>query len=456
MLGRLATYFVPASSVVVTALVLLGPGSPKQAPFARVRAVAQAGGKRLALRVEGGKRLFGVDDVLALDGVVVEAFDHKKPLHAWSGSFGADGVCEATLEATEPLVGPLDVVVRAGQTELVSGQIPLGFPQGPVVATEAIRGVTSGSLLLRVSPRRGVIAAPFEEDLDIEVGFAPHVSPYQEGFSGIRIKASAPGANITNDVVTTNEHGVATLRLAPLSHVVELTLEAEASYGPKGRWEGLLPVHAGAIWLDPVRTNGEILLLGPAPRDRAYVSVLGDFGRMFGAVVSLERDKNGFYAGRVTLPPLENNKTAALVVSGDPSERGSGTVVFPMVPDHGSMAAPRLELVLDGASVSEARERGRASKARKAAIMLVVAAAMAEVLLILVRSGRSQRSLDKNLAEAASAGTSEESGVAMTPADQASILATAHEKNPTLRLALAAALVLLGFAMIAALSTFSW
>lgn len=456
MLGRLATYFVPASSVVVTALVLLGPGTPKQAPFARVRALVQPGADVLALRVEGGRRLFGVDDIARFEDVHIEAKDGDKPLLPWSGPLGADGVADATLKASKPLEGPLDVVVRTGQTLLAEGQIPL-LSFGPLnIQEQGIRGATEGALLMVVSAKRGILAAPFADDLEIRVGFAPHVSPYKEGFSDITIEAAAPGAELSSSVMRTDDKGVARLRITPLAHTVELSLSARASYGATGRWEGLLPVHAGAIWLDSTRTNDTAVLLSPAPRDRAYVSLLGDFGRVFGTMVPLAKDESGLYAGRVALPSLDGMKHAALVVSGDSMERGSGTVVFPLIPAEGRVAVPPLALALDGASAAEARERARASKARIHAVLLVVAAALAEALLIIVQARRAQRLLDKNLAQAVKAEASEGFGDAIPLADQSAILQTAHEKTPLLRLALSVALVLLGFAMIAALSTFSW
>lgn len=456
MLGRLATYVVPASSVVVTALVLLGPGAPKQAPFARVRGVPMASGRTVSLRIEGGRRLFGVDDVAAFDDVTVEVLDQGKALPSWVGSIGPDGVAEASLAASDPIAGPLDVTVRTGRTVLASGSVPLRSPSPPVVSEGSIRGVSSGDFVFSVVASRGVVAAPFPDEIEIRVSLAPHVSPHQDGFVGIQLEASAPGAEIGTKIVQTNDKGEASVRLAPLSHTVELAIDARAPYGAKGRWEGLLPVHAGAIWVEPGGMSAGVRLTSPAPRDRAYVSLVGDLGRFFGAVVPLSRDGDGFYRGWVALPSIGSSKTAALVVSGDPFERGSGTAAFPIVPPRGAIAPARLELLLDGASASEARERGRAAKARHAAIFLVAAAALAEVVLIFVRTRMSQRALDENLAEAVSADASRDAGEAVPLADRARILATARERNPMLRVALAAALVLLGFAMIAALSTFSW
>ncbi|MDI3290855.1 hypothetical protein [Polyangium sp. 15x6] len=455
MLGRLATYVVPAASVTVTALVLFGPGSPNPAPFVRVRGVPVAGGRTLALRLEGARRLFGVDDVAALEGVTVEVTDAGALLAPRAVSLGPDGVGEASVEKTAPLTGPLDVRVLQGKTVLAEGIVPLrapppkGAPAGDIAGD--IAGVSSGHHRFFVRARRGHLVSPFPEALDVSVGLPEHVSPYRPSFAGITLSLSAPGATITPEKTDTDERGAASFTVTPLAHHVELAITARDPDGNEGRWEGLLPVRPGAIWLDPDLHAG-LTFVSPAPRDRVYASIVTDAGRILGAVVPVTRDDVGFFRGHLDVKPPE--EPAQIILSGDPGERGDATTAWPLGPHAASASAPRLELLLDGSAAAEAREQARASSARRAAVFLVAIAALAEVLLILVRTRASQRALDANLAAAVSLEASDEAGAPIPSEDQRRIVESARESHPALRVALVITLVVLGFALFAALSTF--
>ncbi|MRG91450.1 hypothetical protein [Polyangium spumosum] len=439
MLGRLATYVVPAASVTVTALVLFGPGSPNPAPFVRVRGVPVAGGNTIALRLEGAWRSFGADAVATFEGVIVEVEDGGAKLASKPISFGPDGVGEASIENGAPFVGPLSVRVLRGETILAEGTVPLRAPSRAGTPDPMITGLSKGHFRFFVRPRRGLFVSPFPEALDVSVGLPEIVSPSLRSFAGITLALSGPGASITPERATTDEQGAASFTVTPTAHHVELSIDARDPEGNEGHWEGILPVWPGATWLDPDRSKG-LVLVSPAPRDRVYVSVVTDAGRLLGAVVPLARDDAGFFRGRLDLTPPAD--PASIVVAGDPGERGDGTVAWPLAPDAVATNAPRLELLLDGSAAAEARERARASSARLVAVCLVAVAALAEVLLILARTQSSQRALEANLAEAAAA------------EERPEILATARQRHAGLRVALAASLVLLGFVLIAALSTF--
>ncbi|UQA55422.1 hypothetical protein [Polyangium aurulentum] len=442
MLGRLVTLVVPALAVLVTALVLLGPGSARPALGARVHGLPVAGGTTLALRLTGARRLFGVDDVASLDDVRVEAHDGPTPLSAAHTSLGPDGVGEVVLHADTPLSGPISLRVLRGEHVLVEGAVPLR-PAAPLATkTGAVHGVGSGDLAIAVSTTRGQLAAPFPEAVRIEI----------PGAAGVAIEASAPGAEITPDKVITDARGVASIRVKPVAHHVELELRARALDGRTGRWEGLLPVLPGAVWLDPSRTQGALVLVSPAPRERVYVSIVADEGRLLGAVVPLVQDAEGFFRGQFAFTPARG---AQLVVSTDPQERGAGTVAWPLEPPEGAALAPRIEPLLDGMPDAEAREKARAGRARRAAIQVVGASALFEILLLLVRSRRAQQKLEEGLADAAVRGADPGLGleVPVPEADRRGVLRAARER-PTLRVALAVALVLLAFAVVAAVSTF--
>lgn len=446
MLGRLATYVVPVAAVLITVLVLLGPGSTRPALGARVLGLPVAGEKTLALRLEGVRRLHLLDDAAPLGEVLVEATDGPTPLPPAPSTIGRDGVGEVVLRADAPLAGPLLLRVRRGELVLAEGPLELR-PEKPLPrGTGALSGAASGDLALRVVATRGQLAAPFPEEVRIEVA----------GTAGATIEASAPGAEITPDKVTTDAHGKALVTVKPLAHTVELTVSARAPDGRSGRWEGLLPVVPGAIWLDRSRPSAALVLVSPAPRDSAYLSFVDPAGRrLLGAIVPMARDAEGFHRGAFTLAGDAAARAAMLVVAPDAEERSESTVAWPLQPPEGALRPPALELLLDGVPDAEAREQSRAARARRAALGVVGASALFEILLLFFRSKRAQRELDEGLAEAVAAPADPGSGleVPVPEADRKQILAAARE-HPTLRVALAIALVLLAFAVVAAVSTF--
>jgi len=439
MLGRLATYVVPVSAVVVTALVIFGPGSPRPAPFARIRG-QRFTADRVSLRIEGGRRLFGVDSVAAFEGVRVEVREGSAELGPAIVSLGPDGVGEILFEAKQPIQGGY-VRVMLGEAVLAEGQLPqrTEYAGETLPAAREIRGVTSGDLLLHVEARRGTIVSPFKEKLDIAVSLAPHVSPYEQEFEEVTIEASALGAEIEPKELKTQ--GRATLTVKPLSPTVELTLDASSKIGRKGRWEGLLPVVLGATWLAPEDTK-KLTFVSPSPRERVYVSINDPLGRLLGAVVPMKRSEDGFFYGSLDFERREGHESPTeVIVSSDPSEQSDSTVIWPL--DAHFPVASRLDLLIDGAPIAEARELERAAKARYMAAFLVGAAALAEVLLIVLRSRQAQQELEKNLGEA----------MPRARKTREKILQASRGAG-ALRVALAAALVLLAFAMVAALLTF--
>jgi hypothetical protein len=447
MPGRLITYVVPIAAVLITVLVLLGPGSARPALSVRVFGLPVTGGTTLALRIAGTSRLHGAEISAPLDDVLVEAYDGATALAPARGPLLPPyGVGEVVLHASAPLSGPLMLRVRHGEHVLAEGPVPLRPPKPLQRRSGEIRGTTSGALsAMRVFATRGQLAAPFEDALRIEI----------PGAADVTIEGSAPGAEITPDRVTTDARGTAFLRVKPLAHLVELALSARAPDGRAGRWEGLLPVKAGATWLDRSRMPEALVLVSPAPHDRVYVSFLADEGRIFGAIVPLVRDPEGFFRGELALTVPAARRAAAIVVSDDTRELAAGTVAWPLEPPEGAVEPPELDLLLDGLPDAFLREAERAARARRAALQVVGASALFEILLLFLRSRRAQRKLDDGLADAAGAQGEPGSGleVPVAEADRKQILAAARE-HPALRVALAVALVLLAFAVVAAMATF--
>ncbi|WP_437523035.1 hypothetical protein WME79_33145 [Sorangium sp. So ce726] len=459
-----ATYVLPALGIGLAALAILGPGSPRMATGVRVWGTPVAGSGALALRVEGMRRLHGADDPAAIPQIEVSATSAGSPLERWTGSLDKDGIGEARLRAPAGLQEPVTVRIALGSDTLLERQLPL-LPPLPAAETSALPGAAHGELRLQVAAARGALAAPFPERVRVAI-------ETQDGTpaAGARLEASTVGAEIEGHgsgpaQITADARGAAELTLKPLAHTVELTLRAtrpgSAPPGTRiasGTWEGKLPVIPGAIWLDPGGLDGErpeLRLISPTPRPRAYVSIGGARGRALGTIVPLVADGAGFFSGRVTLPDsLAPGEADWAVVASDPYEQGVGTVAWPIASAVASASPRRVELLADGMPAAEARERARASHARRAGLLVLAASAVVQVLLLALRSRTARRRLEAHVA-AASGGEGKDGthGAPLSREDRDRLLA-AVRAEPLLSVLALAALVGLSFAAVAALATF--
>ena len=458
-LGNAATYGLPVGAIGLAAAVILGPGAQRMAVGVKVWGAPVEGGEALSLRIEGARRLLGVEDAAALDGLEVTAMSAGAALEGWRGGTGGDGIGEALLAARAGLAAPVVVRVVRGGEVLLEREVPLS-PAVSIAADEAaVPGATQGELRVQVEVARGAMAAPFPGELRVRV-----TGPGGAPAAGARVEVTAEGAEIAGGervaVRETDGAGEAAVEVTPRSHGVEVSVEAQRE-GAAGQWVGELPVVPGAIWVEPPAEGGAAMrlrLVAPAPRERAYVSVMGERGRVLGAVVPLARDAVGFWSGEVTLE-LGGARALGAVVAGDPYEQGAGTIAWPIAPAAeargGRGVSPRrIALLADGLPAAEARERARAGRARSAGLAVVGAAAIAEVLLLLVRSRRAQRRWEAHLEEAGGGpGGGAGEAAPLAGADRERLLASARAE-PALRVLAFAALVGLAFAMVAALATF--
>lgn len=459
LLGRIATYVVPILAVGVTAAVLLGPGATRKAAFVRVYGTPLVGATSLALRIEGAERLYGVDEKAALQALTIEATDHGTALDAVHISLGPDGVGEAVLAPAKPLLGPCELLVRRGTYVLGRGELNLSPSldmKRAILSPLHVPGQTSGNLEIHVAVRRGSLAAPFDDVLDLWVGLAPHVSPMKEGFDNIALEASAPGAVIQPEKFVTDEQGKASIVITPQAHHIELTITGHHAGHGDGKWVGTLPVIPGAIWMKP-DTKGSLEFVSPVPRERLYVSAMEETGRLFGAVVPVSPDEQQIYRGKLDLPEAIKNAATYVVVAGDPQEQGTGTVAWPLrASEEVEPSRVAFERVLDGSQAAEAYERGRASRVRRLALLVVIASTVFEVLYMLTKSRQSQKSFEEGLMRFAESEVSAEGTEAEPLEKRREVLASARQENPVLRVALAISLVLVAFSMIGALSTLQW
>ena len=436
--SRAATFVLPTASVLVAALVFLGPGALRPTIGARLRGLPADGALAVALRVEVVKSFYEVDDSAGIQDLLVEASAPGQTLRAFHGPTGPDGIAEVRLEGSAPIRGPVAIRVTALGARprlLAGGEIALGRPPPAFVQLGTLVGTAQGELGLRVDATRGFLAAPFPEVLHVHVDPRPGAR--------VEIELAGPGLDVAPARQTADDSGAASFRVRALAHQVELTVTARVD-GKVGRWEGTLPVVPGAMWLSPPGSSPTLALLSPSPRERAYVSFWSEEGRVAGAVVPLARDAQGFFAGEVKPPDLPLARVLYATVAGDPVERGAGTIAWPLRPPSGAVVPRPLDLLLDGVPSALEREKQRAWVTRRAGLLLIGAAALAEALLLLAGGRASQRRLEAHMIDAS--GT-------LPAADRARLLGATRE-HPVLRALLAVALVGLAFAMVAALTTF--
>ncbi len=466
MLSRVATTVIPAVAVGVTAIVLLGPGQPRAVVSVRLWGLPVVGASAVAFRIEGVRRHFGVGEAAPSRDLRLEVRSAAGIVGAWSGETGADGIAEAVVRLATPLGEEVYLrVERAGEVLIKEGFL-VGQRPAPVIAPVKIPGTTRGDVHPSVEVVRGVLVAPFEDSIRVSLG------------------ASAPGGAFVEPAIIGGEarpgrafadvNGRAVLLTKPLAHRVELALDVTAGEGKRGRWEGILPVVPGGVWLEPAwsledrglgaastATSMELHVVSPSPRSQVYLSIIGDQGRVFGAVIPLARDSANFFAGRVRAEIPAGARTLQATLAGDPLEQGAGTVAWPLLPPEGTAEIQRIKLLFDGLPAAESRERARASAARRAAGLVVGTAALVEVLLLILLSRASQRALEKHLAGAS--GASEPEGfrpdepararpAPLSAADKERLIASARDSPVLWALALSA-LVGLCFALVIALAT---
>jgi hypothetical protein len=470
MLGRVVTTVIPTVAIGVTAVVLLGPGRQRAAIGARVWGLPVEGASVVAWRVEGVRRQFGVDDAAPLDRARLVARDEGGPLGEWTGTAGSDGIAEAVIKVARPVRGSVALEVSQGASLLAEGRIAVARREPLAVTAAKIPGSARGDISMSVEAVRGVLVAPFEDAVRVSL------SGPTEALEKASIEATASGAEVRPARFGVDVHGRATFWVKPLAHMVELTLEVTGGDGKRGRWEGVLPVVPGGMWLEQAKAAGggalgELRIIAASPKPRAYLSIVSDEGRVFGASVALVKDEAGFFSGRIQpdLPSVVGPLQA--ILAGDPFEQGVGTVAWPLVPPDGAPAIRRVELLIDGVPGAEARERARAGAAKRAAMMVVGAAALVEILLLVLRSRASQRALEAHLLRASGslAGAGDTAGGSagdddadamgerreprpLSSSDRANILASARD-HPLLWVLALTSIVALAFALVGAFAT---
>jgi hypothetical protein len=384
--------------MAVVGFAFFGPGAIRPFDGAQIWGGPTQGVRRLSWRIAVIQRMRGIDSTRNIGAIVVQAA-------ADSGGGGArcrtnaDGTCEVEIQLNGEAHGNVhaSIATETDAYPLAAGdfareQGPWGERPGH---PSRINGRSKGELAVTVYARRGIFAAPFRDELAVEV--ERNGAPVR----GARVKVGAETADLdgtTSDTRKTttlsDQYGIARIGLAPRTHTLEVDIEAVAA-GLTGTWSGVLPVVPGAIWLDPARlAERKIRIVAPVPRELAYATLATSSARVWGGVIPLFADPQGFATGEIDWPEGEllGRVPLWLTLASDPRASGAGTVGWPL-PTSGDPVAQderpfRDWLLLDGMPAAELRDADRRRRARGLAMIALFAAAVLEGVFLAESSDR--------------------------------------------------------------------
>jgi hypothetical protein len=388
-LERLAIYGVPAFAGVVTALVLLGPGGEREVVGARAWGLCGKGARVCALRLHTVVHYSGAYLSVRRDDLEVLVEQGGRSLGRWTGSTPDSGLVEAMVRFDAPLGASARLRVRQGEDTLAEADFVTVEPLAPrAIAPLA----TTDAVTVRVP--RGTLAPPFPEIVEVS-------ARTPESDEAPRLKAEGVGAELR--VVGEPERRCDEAscehrwRLEAVANAPTAQLEIGVTQGAEElHWRGELPVHNGAMWLDPASVGrGELAIEAPSPRSQAYLSLVTKEGRVWGAIVEMTTDLGGISRGSVPLGELPEG-AATLVASSDASAQ-AGAVGWPLRPELGTIDPPPLLRLVDGMPERVAAETARHQRSRRPAFGLVIAAGLFELLFLWRQNRLSRAQLELHL-----------------------------------------------------------
>ena len=398
---------VASLALLVVAFVMLGPGKARP-----VQAVRLYGGPLPEGAREASFRLVAIEEDCGfrakVAGAKLRVVAEGEGTARWEGATGPDGTAEVRLGWEQAPTGPVRLRVTNEEGKfLAAGELPRqveGWGEGEGRPAE-LSGNRTGEIALRVAVVRGLLAAPFLERVLIDASLrgAPAAQArLRVAATGARLGQAGEEASLVTDAM-----GRAVLEVAPLSHAPELFVEAKLGEA-EGRFEAVLPVLPGAMWLEPAEAGvAKRKIVSPVERKVAYVAVATPRVRLFGAAVPLVPDGRGLAEGVLDLGPvlplLREEPHAVLMLASSEDFEGAGTAAWPLWTEADPFALVVRPigdvLLLDGLPEARAME---AKRRRRAALWAGAALGVATVLesLLLVRAARRGRLARANGIEA--------------------------------------------------------
>ncbi|MBK8938799.1 MAG: hypothetical protein IPM79_14515 [Polyangiaceae bacterium] len=445
MLRQRLVYGLPIVAAVVVAAVLLGPGQARPVDLARIYA---AGSDVSSARMFAARRAEGQE--APLGGARVQVFVSGESSPRTSGETDPGGALELTFEPPVARGTPIRIVMDGE----VIAEGPLASEPGQVSVAErpAVAKTLAEDVTVRVESERGALVPPFAErvNVSLERGGRPVEA---------KLELSAISADLAQTTITTGPAGRAALTLTPLAQPIMLSLEIRGD-GFETEASASLSVEMSGMYIAPDLEDGRVSVLSPSPRERAFLSYYSPDGRLGGASVALVEDERGYFRGLAQGAPPAG--TIAIVASAEATEKGRSTIAWPAPGRVGTAAAPVLGLALDGTRARVEAERRRVSRVRTLTVAGLSAVAALELALLLWTGRRERRRLarfadalnkemdaseEHNAREGAgdSGGGSADTGLAQAERPRARF------GSQRALIAVICALVVLSFAMVAAL-----
>ncbi len=405
-LDHVAIYGVPVLTGAITAAALLGPASERPVTGARIYGVMTAGAEICAVRIHTVTHRGDLYQSTSLPSLQLSIDSGGAPVGRWEGGSERGGLAEAVVALDSPLGSSARLRLSAEGQSLAEGTIPLPAalpahgPPAPEVQEESLR--------IEVLSPRGVAVSPFPEVLQVStwVPVEGAVEPPPPERPPL-LAATADGAEVRQlgqprrlPCEPTRCAYRWQLEVTPVAPTVQLALEVRTAQGMISAWRGAVPVLNGRMWVDPeAAARGELRLRAATPKEEAFLSVLGEAGRLWGAVVELKTDKQGFSSGSLPVPPLPAGPLV-VAVSSDLSEPETSTIIWPLRPALGGVEPRPMVLLADGLPGAIAAEDDRRAKARRPAYGLVLAAGLFELLYLWRRGRQTRRRLQNHLRSA--------------------------------------------------------
>ena len=392
-LERIAIFGVPIAAVLLTVLLLLGPGRERTVIGVRAHGLLTPTSQELALRVRtvahSGKRFRPIGrEQLSL------SVEHAgKTLGRWRGPTRPHGNAEVRISLTSPLPSGATIRVAIDDQAIATSSLR----RKAVLATrpaETTNTPAIGSIGIHV-PRRRALAS-FPEQLIISARIAAKPDDGEGNWPNLVLTAT--GAEVDKP----ERHGSAecstasclfhwTTHFTPRAPTACAAMSQLDHSGPSLQHSAPLPIAGGGWWLLPgAETSRRATLRASGPREHVWVSLYGRDGRHWGARVKTRIDRSGFSEAKVNLPPIPSGPFR-LVASSDFIENPSTSWL--LRPDLGQLDEAKLGLVFDTLPPKVKLEERRSQGARWPVFGLVLSAGLFELLYILYRARRSRARL---------------------------------------------------------------
>ena len=371
-------YALPLLTIAVIGFAVFVVGAPRSYRAARLWGGPIEHVQDIRLRLQAVERYHELERGLPHLPVSVEAFAHGRVIARFRGQTDGAGFAEVSLRMPRPIEhGGLALEVFSGEELLAKGKAELSSRQWLALARRRggwIRSKPSADLQVRVRPGRGVFAVPFSDPVDVEVSDA--AGPV----AGARVTLRPEGVSEPTQPVTltTDEHGLVSFPLTPAEHVVTLAVQAESGKR-RANWFSTLPVVPGALHAS---LQGRVLqLVSPVPRDAAFVSLVSERARLFGARIEFAPGADRGVRANIPLP-TDLAQPAWAVVSSEPDMNTLAAVGWPLSAQVSQTFDARDVLLFDGLSQAYEKSHERPRLARRlAGVFALCALALAAVLI---------------------------------------------------------------------------